>query len=172
MTSYKMSDVGIDVLIELEGSIDHLYYDVAGYATIGVGHLLTKSEISSGKIILSNGYVIDFRYGNLTQEDITLLLKDDVVMYENAVNKYVKVNITQEHFDSLTSFTFNVGIGAFKRSTLLKVLNRKEYSKVPAQLARWKRAGGKVVKGLVYRRGVEISMWNTKRPDIDYTVYA
>ena len=172
MNKFKMSERGLEVLMELEGIENVIYKDVAGYPTVGVGHLLTKDELSSGKIVLSDGQVIDLREGRITDSEVKALLQDDIVRYEDAVNLYVTVAITQEHFDALTSFTFNVGAGAFSRSTLLRRLNAKRYADVPAQFKRWNRAGGRVVKGLINRRNVEIAMWSTKRDGIDYSNYA
>jgi lysozyme len=170
--NYKMSNLAIDVLIELEGKIDHVYKDKAGFLTIGVGHLLSKSEIHSGKIHLSNGNVLDFRNGTLSDDDIKELLRDDLLRYEHAIRESVKVPITQEHFDALSSFVFNIGITAFKNSTLLRLLNKSQYSKVPFQLKRWNKAGGRVIKGLIYRRNTEVAMWNTYRNKNDYENYA
>ena len=172
MHNFKMSERGLEVLMELEGVENKIYDDVAGFPTIGVGHLLLKDELMSGKIVLSTGKVIDIRTGRITNTEVKALLQDDIVRYENAVNNGVTVEITQEHFDALTSFTFNVGCGAFSRSTLLKRLNAKRYNDVPAQFKRWNKAGGRVIKGLSNRRNVEIAMWNTKRDNIDYSNFA
>jgi lysozyme len=96
----------------------------------------------------------------LTDQQVLDLLSQDVQPAENAVNAGVKVALNQNQFDALVSFTFNVGVGAFSGSTLLKVLNQGDYDGVPAQLSRWNKAGGKVVQGLVNRRDNEIKLWN------------
>ena len=101
-------------------------------------------------------------YSNgLTGDQVTDLLSQDVTPAENAVNNGVKVPLNQNQFDALVSFTFNVGVGAFTSSTLLKVLNQGQYDQVPTQLLRWTRAAGQVVQGLVNRRQNEIDLWNT-----------
>jgi len=98
--------------------------------------------------------------GGLTQQQANDLLAQDLVPTEQAVNGGVKVALNQNQFDALTSFTFNVGIGAFRGSTLLKVLNQGQYDQVPTQLLRWTRSGGQLVQGLVNRRQNEIKLWN------------
>ena len=154
----QMSENGLELLKQWEGFELKVYKDSAGLLTIGVGHLLTKSELSSGKIAI-NGVTVKYADG-LTEQQALDLLSQDVQPAENTVNTNVKVPLTQNQFDALVSFTFNVGGGAFKGSTLLKVLNQKQYTEVPTQLLRWTRAGGKVVQGLLNRRQNEIKLWN------------
>jgi lysozyme len=100
--------------------------------------------------------------GGLTDQQTLDLLAQDVKPAEQAVDGGVQVALNQNQFDALVSFTFNVGVGAFQSSTLLKVLNQQQYDEVPAQLLRWTRAAGKVVQGLVNRRQNEINLWNTQ----------
>jgi len=140
----KISDNGIAKLMEWEGTILHVYNDAAGLPTIGVGHLIQKGE--------------DFSNG-ITHDQAFELLKKDLVRFERVVNMYVKVPLTQNQFDALVAFAFNVGTGAFLDSTLLMRLNCREYNSVPEQLMRWTKAGGKQVAGLVNRRQNEIELW-------------
>jgi lysozyme len=154
----QMSPHGLELLEQWEGFKLTVYKDSAGLPTIGVGHLLTKSELSSGKITI-NGVPVSYANG-LTEQQVTDLLGQDVRPAASAVNSNVKVDLNQNQFDALVSFTFNVGVGAFTGSTLLKVLNQGQYDQVPTQLLRWTRAGGQVVQGLVNRRNNEIKLWN------------
>jgi Phage-related lysozyme (muraminidase) len=154
----QMSSHGLELLEQWEGFKTTVYKDSAGLPTIGVGHLLTKSELSSGKITI-NGVPVSYENG-LTEQQVTDLLAQDVKPAAAAVNGNVKVDLDQNQFDALVSFTFNVGVGAFTGSTLLKVLNQGQYDQVPTQLLRWTRAGGQVVQGLVNRRNNEIKLWN------------
>jgi lysozyme len=158
MASMQMSAHGLALLEQWEGFELKLYKDSAGLPTIGVGHLLTKSELSSGKITI-DGIAVNYTDG-LSQQQVTDLLGQDVEPAAAAVNSGVKVPLNQNQFDALCSFTFNVGVAAFTNSTLLKLLNQKQYDQVPDQLLRWTRAGGKVVQGLVNRRNNEIKLWN------------
>ena len=154
----QMSEHGLELIQEWEGFELKVYKDSAGLPTIGVGHLLTKSELSSGKINIKG---VAVAYGDgLSNQQVMDLLAQDVKPAEDSVNKGVKVSLNQNQFDALVSFTFNVGGGAFSSSTLLKVLNQGQYAQVPDQLRRWTRSGGQVVKGLVNRRENEIKLWN------------
>ena len=154
----QMSEQGLGLLEKWEGFELNVYKDSAGLPTIGVGHLLTKSELSSGKIML-NGVPVPYS-GGLTNQQVLDLLGQDVKPAELAVNNGVKVTLNQNQFDALVSFTFNVGVGAFTASTLLKLINQQQYTAVPTQFLRWVRSGGQVVQGLVNRRQNEISLWN------------
>ena len=154
----QASEHGLELLKQWEGFKLNVYKDSAGLPTIGVGHLITKAEQSSGNILITGAPV---RYANgLTDQQALDLLGQDVLPAEQAVNNGVKVALSQNQFDALTSFTFNVGVGAFTGSTLLKVLNQGQYDQVPDQLRRWNKAGGKVVPGLSNRRENEVKLWN------------
>ncbi len=154
----RMSDNGLELLKQWEGFKLEVYKDSAGLPTIGVGHLLTKSELASSKIVIG-GVPVQYADG-LTDQQVLDLLSQDVTPADQAVNTGVTVELNQNQFDALVSFTFNVGVGAFTSSTLLKVLNQQQYDQVPTQLLRWTRAGGQVVQGLVNRRQNEIKLWN------------
>ena len=165
----KISDKGLQTLIDSEGSEQETYIDQAGLPTIGVGHCLTRSEISSGKIELSDGSIIDMRNNRISQTNIKRLLQDDLISREKLVNRLVKVPLAQGQFDALVHFVFNVGNGAFKNSTLLKKLNRGDYSAVSNEMRKWNIvtvAGQKQVSdGLANRREVECAMWESCEPE-------
>ncbi len=135
------------------------YLDSGGAPTIGVGHLMTRSERMSGKIIIK-GKAMVYRKG-LTTDQCWDLLDQDLDSAENTVISAVKITLNQNQFDALVSFTFNVGDTAFRNSTLVKVLNAGNFDQVPAQLRRWIRDNGKIVKGLINRREKEITLWNS-----------
>ena len=111
-----MSANGLKKLMEWEDVVLHRYRDAAGLWTIGCGHLIQPGE--------------DFSKG-LTTEQVLDLLADDLTRFEAAVNSKVTVELTQNQYDALVSFAFNVGVGAFQKSTLLKKLNQGLYSEVP-----------------------------------------
>ena len=156
----KMSDSGRKMLIELEGSRPEAYRDVAGFLTIGVGHMLTRSELTSGKISIASE-AVRWRDG-LSDEQIGLLLAQDLGRFEHAVAESVHLSLREQQFDALVSFAFNTGAAAFKRSTLLKWVNAGRSSEVPEQMRRWIYAGGAMHDGLVARREVEIERWNER----------
>ena len=79
--------------------------------------------------------------------------------FEDYVKNYVECELNQEQFDALVAWTFNLGPGNLKSSTLLKRLNENDYDYVPNQIRRWNRAGGEVVSGLVRRRNSEAHLF-------------
>lgn len=157
--SRQVGQFGKNLFKEWEGLVTHAYLDLGGEQTIGIGHLLTRSERTSGKIII-RGQAVNYQNG-LAEQQCWDLLDQDLDQAEKAVNDAVTVSLNQNQFDALVSFVFNVGTGAFHGSTLLKLLNQGQYNQVPAQLRRWIRDNGKVVQGLVNRREKEIVLWNT-----------
>lgn len=153
-----ISGNGLELLKQWEGSRSKVYRDSAGLLTIGVGHLLIRSELSSGKIVI-NGVPVKYADG-LTDQQILELLAQDVFPAQRSADDAVKVPLNQNQFDALVSFAFNVGVRAFESSSLLRLLNQRNYAVVPEQLRRWTRAGGTVVHGLQVRRENEIKLWN------------
>ena len=156
----KMSPEGIEKLIASEGARADAYFCTANCLTIGVGHALTKSEITSGRIHLESGRVLDFRDRGLNKEEVTALLNDDLIRFNLAINEAVTVGLSQHQFDALVHFSFNIGVAAFKRSTLLKKLNQGHYSEVPHQIRRWVKQ--RELKG---RRETEVAMWLGNHPN-------
>ena len=136
----RTSDDGVAFITKHEGVRLTTYKDVAGYPTIGVGHLILEGEVFDEP--LSAQAVFD-------------LLRKDLVVAEDAVLKNVKVELKQHEFDALVSFVFNVGAGAFASSTLLKLLNGEDRDGAAKQFLRWNKAGGKEVAGLSKRRDKE-----------------
>lgn len=139
---------GLNQIKKHEGFSNTVYNDVAGLPTIGYGHLLTPAERLAG-----------LRY--VTEAEATRLLASDVATAEAAVNSLVKVPLTQNQFDALVSFVYNVGSGAFSRSTMLKRLNAGDYAGAADQFKVWRLAGGKVVQGLVNRRTAEAALFTS-----------
>jgi lysozyme len=91
----------------------------------------------------------------ITGAQAEALLRKDITWAEEAVNKSVVVPLTQNQFDALVSFVFNVGAGAFGSSTLLRLLNSKDYEGAANQFLRWNKQKGVVLKGLTKRREEE-----------------
>jgi len=135
-TKMTISQAGIDNLKQFEGYREKVYLDSANLPTIGYGHLLKPGE--------------DFKI--ITREFAEQLLRQDIKTAESAVNKHVTVDLTQNQYDALVSFVYNVGGGAFAKSTLLKKLNSGDYNGAQNELPRWNKAGGKVHQGLANRR--------------------
>lgn len=116
----KMSENGLHLLEMREGSRTLAYKDTKGIWTIGVGH--TGPEVKEG-----------LRW---TPAQIDEAFRKDVEWAEDAVNK-VKVPLTQYQFDALVSFVFNVGAGAFERSTMLKCLNKGDFHQACLEFDKW-----------------------------------
>ncbi|MET3560302.1 lysozyme [Bartonella japonica] len=106
----------------------------------------------AGNPVVVDGMVI-------TEKKAEAMLLADLRQYERAVEKAVYVDLSDEQFGALVSFCYNIGITAFQNSTLLKKLNKGDYESVPIELQKWTKAGGKRIKGLVYRRAAEAGLW-------------
>ena len=137
----KLDKKGLDLIKSFEGCRLKAYKCVPTekYYTIGYGHY--GKDVNKDIIITSK-----------QAED---LLKKDVAKFEQYVNSYVKVDITQSMFNALTSFCYNCGPGALGSSNLLKYVNKKEFTKAANEFPKWNKSGGKVLNGLVKRREKE-----------------
>jgi len=87
------------------------------------------------------------------------MLQADLPRFEAAVSRLVTVPLDQHQFDALVSFTYNLGEGNLRSSTLLKKLNAGDYAAAAAQFERWVTAAGKPLPGLVKRRAAERAMF-------------
>lgn len=128
-----------------EGCKTRAYRDGGGVWTIGYGH--TGPDVHKGLV------------WTLLQCESAYGL--DIIPRERAVNRNVKVPLTQNQFDALVSFVYNVGEKAFKASTLLILLNMGKYADVPAQLRRWNKDNGVAVPGLTNRRELEVELFTS-----------
>lgn len=135
----RISESGIDKIKRHEDLRLKPYKDVAGYWTIGYGHKLLPGEW----------------YDEISEAKAEELLRQDLQTAEDAVVRYVNVGMTQGQYDALVSFVYNVGVDAFRESTLLRKLNAGDYEGAAYEFPRWKYAGGEVVAGLVNRRNAE-----------------
>lgn len=141
---YSPSEEGLALIRTFEGYSSTPYRCPAGVLTIGYGHVLKGGEAATPSI---------------TREAAETWLKEDAQKAALLLSRHVAVALTQHQADALISFIFNVGGGAFARSTLKKVINRGWHGEVPAQLARWIYAGGQVQRGLVKRREAEAELY-------------
>ena len=98
----------------------------------------------------------------ITIEQAQVQFDLEIAEKANAVNDAVKVPLTQNQFDALVSFAYNVGIGALRSSTLLKLLNQSKYAEAADQFLRWDKQAGKVLKGLTRRRIAERELFLEK----------
>jgi len=136
---------GVELIRHFEGCRFDAYLCPAGVWTIGYGHTADVKEGDS-----------------IDQEAAEAFLIEDLEKFEQAVTRLVEVPLTQQQFDALVSWTFNLGAGNLAESTLLRKLNNYQYAEVPEQMMRWVRAGGKVLEGLVRRRAAEAALFQNK----------
>ena len=141
----NISQEGLSLIKKFEGCELEAYKCAANVWTIGYG---STDGVKEGM--------------EISQERAEMLLLEDVEVFEESVNKIVEVPLEQNQFDALVSWTFNLGSTNLKNSTLLKVLNDKDYEGVPAQIKRWNKAGGKVLQGLIRRREAEALLFEGK----------
>lgn len=141
----KTSTKGINLIKKFEGCVLKAYKCPADVLTIGYGH---TSGVMEGQ--------------KITKTQATEYLKSDLEKFEYYVDKYVTVPINQNQFDALVSFTYNLGWGSLKNSTLLRLLNKKDYTGASKEFEKWNKAGGTVLNGLTKRRKAEKKLFLTK----------
>jgi lysozyme len=137
-----ISQKGIDLIKGFEGCKLYAYRDSVGVATIGYGH--TKG-VKMGM--------------SITLQQAETFLKEDIVPVERVLNG-MGINYTQNQFDALTSWIFNLGEGNFKKSTMYKyIVSKKDDVAITDQMIKWHNAGGKPLLGLKKRRVEEANMF-------------
>ena len=145
----KTSPEGIEIIKRHEAFRSKPYLCPAGVPTIGYG-----------ATYYTFGHKVKMTDPEITQLDAENLLKKMLKHFEAGVNRYVQREITQNQFDSIVSFSYNLGLGALQRSTLLQVVNKNPNDKdIKYQFSRWVRANGKKLKGLVKRRKEEANLY-------------
>ena len=140
----ELSAAGLALIKKSEGFRDATYKDVAGFPTIGYGHLIVPPES------YPNG---------ITEAQAAALLAADVYCAQQTVKRLVHVPLTQGQFDALVDFTFNLGAGRLAQSTLLRDLNNGQSEAAAQQLLSWDHAAGVVNAGLKARRLAEYQLW-------------
>lgn len=142
----EITQNGIDLIKEFEGSENRIYNDAAGLPTIGVGHLITEQDRTSGRFV--NGFISD--------SEVDDLLREDLADVQRAVRGCVNQSLSCNQYDALISLAFNIGNTGFCNSTLVKRINEGNYQEVPNEMQRWNKAriGGtlQLLKGLTNRR--------------------
>ena len=138
----QTSDRGIRLIKHYEGVRSRPYRCAAGLWTVGVGHL-----IGDGKSLPESWN------RTFTSEEIDGLLRSDLRRFELGVHKMLpNMPLRQSEFDALVSFSFNLGLGCFQRSTIRQALLRGDKETAMESLVKYCRAGGKILKGLQARR--------------------
>lgn len=178
----QLSRKGRLLLRELEGFETKRYVCPAGYSTIGVGHKLTLNELETGVIEIHNPrwtgmWAISSKL--ICPLEVEVLLDQDLVKFESEVDRLLsmafmdignfnKLPSTQNQFDALVIFTFNVGINALMRSVISDLIKRWQLDDIPGIMRQWNKitdpkTGEMVVsQGLVNRRKKEIALFEGK----------
>jgi GH24 family phage-related lysozyme (muramidase) len=154
----KISAAGIELLKQFEGCRLTAYQDSVGVWTIGFG---TTAGVKEGQTI--------------SQVKAEEYLRSDLAIFEKAVTESLKAPVNQNQFDALVSFTYNVGVSAFRSSTLLNLINEKTDKKVvAAEFSKWVKAGNQTLPGLVSRRKAESELFlkGTKNDVLAHTILA
>lgn len=146
----KVSINCIVLIKHFEGFSASPYKCPAGVPTIGYG----STRDTDGKAITMN-------HSPVTEQQATSLMLATLTTYEDAVNRYVTVPLTQNQFDALVDFAYNCGAQNLRTSTLLKKLNAGDYDGAAEQFLVWFYGGGKKLNGLVKRRMAERSLFLT-----------
>ncbi len=147
----RVSDAGAQLIASFEGFRPNLYNDAAGHCTIGFGTLVHKGPI--------NGSEPDEYRRGISRERAFELLRQACDRFEKSVNS-IGVPLTQNQFDALVSFTYNLGAGWTRQSGLVTALRGQRYADVPSEMMKWNKAGGKVLPGLTNRRAKESALFS------------
>ena len=148
----KTGRAGLELIKKFEGWRSKAYRDSVNVLTIGYGH---TSMAGSPKVTPGM---------KITRVQGEAILRNDLLKYERAVNNAVKVDLNQNQFDCLVSFTYNCGPANLRKSSVLKRVNEGKFGEVPGRLMLWNRAGGNVLKGLTRRRKAEGILFTTPVP--------
>ncbi|MFT6072617.1 MAG: GH24 family phage-related lysozyme (muramidase) [Alphaproteobacteria bacterium] len=163
----------LQLIKHFEGVSRYPYLCPAMHLTIGCGHLIKNndfllgingkfmrhiggflSQIFKNRLVI-NQYLKDLFYNPLSPQQVDVLLEKDIAHFAKHIKPLIKVPLLPHQNMALISLTFNIGVTAFKNSTLLKKLNRSEYRQAAQQFDRWIYAKGKRLKGLIKRRSAE-----------------
>ena len=143
----KLSEHGYEVIKSFEGVKNKAYKDSVGIWTVGIGFITVDGAKVNESTTLTNDQIKEQFFKQITK-------------YENAVNNNVKSTLNQNQFDALVSFTFNLGEGSLKSSTLLKKVNvNPADATIANEFAKWDKAGGKQIAGLTKRRAAEAKLY-------------
>lgn len=140
----RINDIGINIIKTFEGFRSEPYTCPASVPTIGYGSTRTL-----------NGSRITLRHPPITESDAEELLLHEVRNCEKAVDHLIKVELNENEHSALQSFVYNLGSGRLQSSTLRAKINRGDFDGAADEFPKWRRAGGKILKGLVLRREAE-----------------
>lgn len=144
---WDISENGYALIRDFEGFRDKAYRDTGGVWTLGFGTI----KYPDGRSVKQGD--------TCTREQAEQWLKSDCRWVDACLDKYVKATISQNQFDALASFVYNIGESQFRSSTLLAKLNAGDYRVAAANFDRWIYDNGKIITGLVNRRAQEKALF-------------
>ena len=139
---------GISIIKTFEGYSPTVYHCPAGIPTIGYGSIWDM-----------DGKRVKASQPKITKAQAETLLLREIHHVERAIRTLIRVPLNQNQFSALASWTFNLGSGRLQSSTLRTKLNRGDYDGAALEFPKWRRAGGKILQGLVKRRAVEKALY-------------
>jgi len=145
----KTSSHGIKLIKRFEGCELEAYKDLVGVWTIGYGHtsMAGPPKVEPGM--------------KITQAEAEDILVRDLVKYETGVSKALTKVPMQNQFDAMISLCYNIGVAGFSKSSIVRHFNAGNVELAANSFLLWKKAGGKVVQGLVNRRTAERELFLT-----------
>jgi lysozyme len=143
----RMTKAGLDIIKEFEGFRSKAYLCPAGVWTIGYGH-----TSAAGAPEVREGMTISRAEGER-------ILKADLKTFEAFVREAIRVELTPAQYSACVSLCYNIGGGAFKRSSVARFCNKREWRNAADAFALWNKAGGKVLPGLTRRRAAEAALF-------------
>lgn len=151
----QINEDGIIIVKSFEGLRLQAYQDSVGIWTIGYGHtsMAGPPDVYPGMVI--------------TEAEADQILRRDLDLFEAGVTRGIAIATNSDQFSAMVSFAFNVGLGAFRDSTLLRKHNAGDFAGAANEFLRWVYAGGQVLPGLERRRKAERALYLSQ----DYTVY-
>ena len=145
----KLSQKGVDLIKQFEGLSLTPYVCAGGINTIGYGNTYYM-----------NGKKVTLKDPKITQKQAEELLKHSLSTYEKAVDSFCRDDISQGNFDALVAFSYNVGVGALQKSTLIKKVNANPKDVTIAdEFLKWNKSAGRVLAGLTRRRQAEANLY-------------
>jgi lysozyme len=156
----KVSPAALKMIKHHEGVRTKPYRCPALLWTVGVGHVIDPNHIKVPFEERRNLSIPDGWNRVLSMDEVDAILAQDLNRFERGVARLCPAALgSQGIFDSLVSFSFNVGLGNLQRSSIRMKTNRGEFEAAAEEFMKWTKAGGRVLPGLVKRRQDERALY-------------
>jgi len=143
----KMNAAGVRLVKSFEGWRASAYRDAVGHWTIGYGHtsMAGPPKVHQGM--------------HITRAEGSEILARDLQYFADEIQPLINVPLSDNQFSALVSFAYNVGVGNFRKSSVLKKVNAGQFDKAASRFVLWNKAGGRVLNGLTRRRLAEAALF-------------